>query len=1283
MKRRTLAGIALSTAVTLGITAPMLATPAHAATSMFNVTFEDGTLGGFNTTATSPDAIAIAADPDGSGKALRFTSATTATESFQRYGSWTGTLTLTARVYFDDTTHDRSVFLVSGQGTYGTLYQNLLTFTRSGTLTVGGVPGSTTYTSGRWYPVKAVVNNTTGTFDAWLDGKQVAAQQPIAPTGSGWTQTTSVRVTQTGVPGTTGTMYLDDLAGVQDATRDLGQSIDGWQERAYTAQAPDFTQDTTVTQDGRPTLRIQAASGSQGSLWKDFPARPGADYAVRTTVKIVGGGTGTSATIKVTPLHAGTPLQSNGADLTTSGSGRSSATTFTGDAAFLRTPAGTDALRVELYFSGPGTAWFTPGTVETGLTTAGLGRYSSADVQHPVKNPRNMFGGGQWTSIADQSDADKQQAVAPLLAMSDSDLTAAARTAAASRKGLTDHPAIEQDARRLADLYKENGDEHYARAAILILRQFTESYPSVPYFANPGTAGFGPQKTVPIDAVYAYDLLYHSGQWAALAADTGVDVRSEVEDWFRQAVINQYNLYHSDSDNIDPYGIAQVMGTACVLNDPDMIRLFVPAMDHVYTGESFYATGLWKEATISYQDQVTGLAKQAFQMLKDNFTDPAGYTDSTYGLKLDHSDLGSLRYPLIAQADKVDAAMHLPNGQLVPLNDTWVGPDNLSTFTADSPIQAADLHNIELYDYGHYALTQGDTTDATQIHLNAPQIEQGPPYASGHQHAGDLDMMLWGAGVEAVPDVGYAHNPSGYRYFQMDAVGHNVPFVWSKDNTDYAQQGGLPTRAAVLGYDPGTASGGKVQFVEASDPGPAGNGTTTKRRLVMLVQLAGNRSYAVDLSTLKGGQAHRDFLRASEQESDTLTASTDLTPHTGTVQDYLTATGRNVGLPDYRTLMRDPQTADGERDMNFTWTGKDTGSSVRAYINGQSGDQLIFSKIPTNRRTLQDAARKDDFPNWHFQRLRQVDPDQTTLYGAVYETWRKNQQPLVNGVQWLPAPDGDPQTTTAVVDGGSFTDLVYLSNDDKPRTVQGVTFSGHVAVARIDKATGAVQWGYAYGNGSVRTRGYILDAPADLTVHAVATTSAGTGAPGPVTDQPDTITVDGDLPQDGSLDGTWLRITLGDGRGWAMRVDHIQGRTIHVHDWVPFTVSAEGARYSFAGGGNGGQLTMHGDTVPGPVTITLSRSTHAPTDAAMLHKALVAAAKDGTITDGAAQALPQSSQVVVDRVQHGDYAGATALLESMRDQVSGLSGKQVDPALATALTDRVLPYLIRLYQKTA
>ncbi|GAA4848794.1 hypothetical protein GCM10023221_30020 [Luteimicrobium xylanilyticum] len=1187
--RRRALGTLAALAVVAG-TAGLLTSPAVAATSQFDLTFDDGSLGGFATSATAPDSIAIAPNPDGDGKGLELTSAGTATESFYRYGSWQGALTLHARVYFEDTTHQRTVFMLSGKDDGGaTVYQNVLTFTAKGGLTVAGKTTSTSYASGRWYDVRAVVDTYAGTLDAWVDGAALATDQPILASGT-WATTTSVRVTQTGSSGTTGRFYLDDLTGTLDSSRDLGEAVAGWQERASSATAPTFGQDDAVTQGGAPTLRIGAAAGTGGSLWKDFPVEAGTDYAVRSAVRIVGAGTGTRAEVRVTALEDGAALQKDGADVTFTSPGTTSGSTFADESAYLRTPAGTDAVRVELSFTGPGTAWFVPATLEEGLTVAAVGHYPSSGARHPLKDPQNMFGDGQWSSIADESDAEQQADVAPLLAMSDAELAAAAEKAAVARTGLTDHPDIEKDARRLAHLYAENHDPAYARAAILVMEQFAESYDDVPYFASPETSGFGPQQTIPIDAVYAYDVLYSSREWTRLRDETGVDVRGDVEDWFRQAVINQYNLYQSETGNIDPYGIAQVMGTASVLDDPDMVRLFVPQMDRLYTGTSFYADGLWKEATVSYQDQVTGLAKKAFTMIKENFSDPRGYRDTTYGLALHHSDLGRLRYPQIAQADKVDAAMHLPNDQLVPLNDTWVGTNNLSTFDADSPILTKNLHNIELYDYGHYALTQGDTTDATQIHLNAPKVAQGTPYAGGHQQAGDLDIMLWGAGTEQLPGVGYAHSAADYRYFQMDVAGHNVPWVWSADDTDYTDQAGQPTRSSILGYDPGTTSGGNVEFVEASDPGPAGNGTTIKRRLVMLVKIAGDRSYAVDLSTLRGGQAHQDFLRASEQEDDSLASSTPLTSHDGeTVQSYLAAAGKSFGLPDYRDLMKDPETADGSTDMNFTWTGKDSGSSVRAYVNGQPGDELIFSKIPTNRRTLQDAAKKDDYPNWQFQRLRKVSPDQTTLYGAVYETWRKTQDPLLQGVTWLPAPDGDPQTTTAVVDGGSFTDLVYLSGDDKARTVDGVTFSGHVAVARVDKATGALRWGYAYGGGSVSLAHTTLRTPADLTAHVVATTSASTGDAGPLTHRGNTITVDRNLPQDGSLDGTWLRVTLGDGSGWAMRVERVRGRTVEVHDWVPFTVTADGARYAFAGGANGGQLTRKGELVPGAVTLTLSR----------------------------------------------------------------------------------------------
>jgi hypothetical protein len=1273
MKRRLVSAVTACVVALLGLVALGYG-PASAVTSLFNVTFDNGSLGGFGTSVTAPDAIGIAPNPDGAGQGLEFTSTTSATEMYYRYGTWTGVVTLDAKVYLGDTTHTRFIYELSGQTSAGTtLYPNLVTFDKTGLVAIGGTKTSTAYTAGHWYDVKAVVRNASGTFDAWIDGVQVADQRSLAPAGSTWVQTASVRFIQAGVSGTTGTMYLDNVTGTHDSTRDLGQSIDGWQERTYAAAAPTFAKDPAVTSDGAPTLRIQAPTGVQGSLWKDFPVQAGADYVVRTKLQLQGAGSGTNAQLNVTPLAGGQPV---GAATTYSTVKHTGNALFTADSIAVRTPPGTDALRVELYLSGTGTVWFAPATVEAGLTTAVLGHRSSADVAHPVKHPDNMFGGNQWDSVASQTEYQKEQAVAPLLALSDAELSTAAHTSALSRTNLSNHPVMEQNIRRLADCYATTGDEKYAHAAILILREFAETYPSVPYLELDSQGGFfGPMNTVPIDAVYSYDLLFHSNQWTLLGDQSGVDLRAEVEGWFRQAVIDLYNFYSQDYGNIPPYGFAHVMGTASVLNDPEMIRLFVPSMDRVFTGASFYASGLWKEATVSYQDQVTGLAKKAFAMLKENWSDPAGYTDTTYGLKLNHADLGALRYPAIAQADKVDAAMHLPNDQLVPLNDTWMGPDNLAPYTADSPILAKDLHNTELYDYGHFALTQGDTADATQIRLNAPQIAAGPPYNGGHQHSGDLGIMLWGSGIETLPTVGYTHSPSSVRGLQIDAVSNNVPWVWDANHANYTEQAGEPTRAAILGYDPGTTSGGKVEFVEATSPGPAGSGVAVKRRIVMLVQLAGNRSYAVDLSTLRGGQAHQNFLRASEQEDDTLTASVPLTAHSGTVADL----GLTAGRPAYRAQMTDPRTADGSHDMNFTWTGVTSGTSLQAYINGQPGDQLIFSKLPTNRRTLQDANKANDYPNEHFQRLRAVDPSQTTLYGAVYESRRTSQQALVRGVKWLPAADGNAESTTAVVDGGTFTDLVYLSNDDLPRTVQGVTFSGHVAVARVDKATGAIVWAYAWANGSVHAPGYALNGHQDLTAGVTATTSAYDGGPGPVTGNPNTITADTDLPQNHAYDGAWARITRGDGSGWAMRVDHIEGRTVHVHDWVPLSVSGDGARDTFVGGGTYSD-SWQGRLVGGPVTISLSRSNFAATDATLLRQVIEQGVAEGKIILGAAPSLPHQTT----ELEASIAAGASA--STIRDQLTGISehiatqrGRQVETALADTLHDRIVAYLITQY----
>lgn len=1187
-RRRPQLLIALILAFAMAAFSLLSALPSSAGTLVFKQDFNSGSLSPFSVSATAPDSIKVAprdAAPDNG--VARLTSATTGNVSMYDYGSWSGELSLRASIRLGDATHRREAFLMNATVDGSTAYQTIFTFNPDGTIDLLRQHSDQRYAASQWYDLEAVIDHTDGTVAAWINGEQVLTDAPMLSSGT-WSTTKSIRFTQTGTAGTTAVAEIDNVSATEDFGTDVPGELDGWALHSSSVTAPEFSL------DGK-TLQIVAAAGTAGSFVKYLAVTPGRTYGLARVVNIKGAATSTKTSLVATAYANGRPLDPTIPGARVESQVRTSNSVSEDLRLQLRAPAGADELRFEISVAGPGTFRFTGGNpVENPAWQDLISDYPSSRVQHPMKNPEMMFGtGASWTKLHDETTEQRIAAVADLMSLSKPELIAAVREANLARASLHVHPEIEKQVRRMADLYTATGDNKYAEGAITVLKTLADTYEQVPYL-YPSSGDKVWETAISIDVVYAYDVIYHAAAWTVLT-------RGAVEDMLRKFAVDAWTMGSGTVNNITPYGLKNAAGVASVLGDPDLLRLFLPTAETLLNGEWWYSDGLWKESSLSYHAQVINGLSLFYKFIAANFVDPTDYTDSQMGLKLNHTDL-TKRYPIFGLASTLPATTTQPNGHIIPFNDTWAGPGNLSPYDETSPVLKQNLKDIALNGYGFYALTQGDEKagaygEATQITLEAPHIAQGLPYAAGHAHGNPLGMSLWGSGTEALPYVGYPSRTNVHRYLQMNAVTANVPWVWSPDAEPYQEQAGQPTHASVTGIETGEGSNEQVSFVEASLPGPDEDHVTSKRRLVMTVALSGGRSYAVDVSRLKGGQAHQIFMRSSEQENIDWSSDLPVSEHSGTVEGLLAERGTTYGLSDERDMMSNPRLADGSKDFDFSWTGEDSGTMMHAFMNGVKNDDVIFSTIPTNRRTLQDAAKKDDFPGEHFQRLTKVDPDEATIYGSVYETSRKNQTPLVQSVDWLKAPDGDPNTAIARIKGEKFTDYLYLSDDNVPRTIDGITFQGKVAQVRVTpvprwaptsvqtKGKGTCQGPlrvYTYGDAQVRCgdRGPVYRTkPAPVEGQVTATTSRNDGTATGGTGTANVITVDQKLSKPKDLVGRWMTVRAGDGSGWAFRIIRVKGRDVEVEGWLPFARTGDGLRRTFA--------PFEGTTVAGPVSFSV------------------------------------------------------------------------------------------------
>lgn len=1090
-----------------------------------------------------------------------------------------GKLVVEASVYFEDTAHNRKALELRNIGKVDgekPKYADMFLFDDQGKILINKKDSGLGYEAGKWYKLGLLLDTKAGQARYFINGDEVTApgaeQLPAE-----WKSLYQIKFTQEGKDNAEGVMYVDDIRIYAGSKFMAKPSLDdlkvqktllGW-DVLYVSGEPDVELARSPEGDGEVIRMVMASNGEVPCLRKVFKAGALKNYAADSWVLVE-----TKGDIKfeteARPMKDGkVMLGPDGKEIVYRSHNNTRGDSIGNERirirAYFETPEGCDAVQVKHIAQGASTVYLLSSDVKEMASWGDrIGRFDSGEISHPIGDAvLDMFCSWQLNPFKNETQADWESRTAVLRSRDEGALIAEARKSAESRQYLDTHPEMEAQTRRLAQLYQATGDETLARKAILIMREFALQYPDVPRLIQDNDLFHAHGKYIPMEPLYAYDLIYNAASWDALKKELGADVRAEVEDWFRSAFMNLYNI-HNDVyySNITPYGIRNAMGVAVILNDPDIVRMMLPWIDTMLSGRQFHADGMWQEGTISYGSQVVNNIKLALHLLETSFKDPAGYTDDKFRLKLDHTDLTG-KWPLLEKSIALNSVFRFPNGARVALHDTWAFGQKKGdpVYTAQSPILPEYLGNTELWQFGHYSLKQGDTNEATQVNLSFPPMSEGLPYAAGHYHGNHLGITLWGSGIEALPDSGYPKGAN--RYFNMDTESHNAAWVYDENADDYPAHKSLWVRPSLLAYDDGLTSGKEVQLIEASSPGPVEDLTKMKRRLLLLVRTEGNRSYVLDLQRLQGGQAHELFMHASEDESCSMTTSLDLKQAGATLADYIASTGNAAGLKKYRTMFRDPQAAAGDKDFSFVWRGKDSGSSLNVHMNGVAGSEAVFSMMPTNRRTMNQNAKMDDYPNWAFYRRNLVDSSDITRFGAVYETTRDGQSPMVGKVTWALPDNADGMCQIAKVDMGAYTDVVYISDDTAERSFEGMTFAGKTAVARLDRDGNCV-WAYVYGEGVVKVKDYVLRGAADLRYHVTATQGEidpKTSLDPNFVPAENAIFVDGSVPK--GLEGVWLRTAFGDGSGYGMRIVGTSGSEIMVHDVPAFTPVEGGARMDF------------------------------------------------------------------------------------------------------------------------
>ncbi len=719
----------------------------------------------------------------------------------------------------------------------------------------------------------------------------------------------------------------------------------------------------------------------------------------------------------------------------------------------------------------------------------------------------------------------------------------------------------------LGRLYALTQEEKYARRAAVIMVALAEAYPHWcarrdhawygRYIVSErpwqgGVWGAGHWHEMPITCVFAYDLTYNSPVWNELSRERGHDVRRPVEDWFRASHRMILELHEDGGGkfgNLHPYTMRHVIAAGRVLNDPEMIHSVIPWFEGLTKGQ-FHFDGMWREGTPDYHGQTVWNLSRAFRAVA-GYSDPPGYVDRKYGLKLQDADLRK-QYPIMEKADQVLAAMTYPDGRRVTVHDThWrKGGGEISARS-----------NIELNAYGHFALSRGDTPDAMQVHLHFC-----PLTGHGHYHADRLSMILWAAGTEILPDIGYATDRRCYRYFATGSLSHNMSYAgWNRPREAPKatfEPGQLNTniwaRSALLAYDPGEHCDQQVQLVEAESRGPEWQGVKVARRLIALIAIDGRRSYVFDLFRLRGGDWHESILRPSADEDCEEQCTLELTPRPGTLAGEDIAYGQYAKGVGYRNLIHELRIGDGSRACRVTGTGKDTGASVRCFLSGQPGTEFMLGRAPIIRPTNNVPSERDKYQGPYLMRRRAGGADLTSCFAAVYDAWTREGEPRIEEVEWLTPQPSDALCVAARIRLGDREDVIYCSADDTVRTVLHAEVQGRVAI--LSRQGGQAAWGYLYGAGGVKAASLKLTGAAEVRAPLVKVLRKAEGLD-------NAFEVGKRLPGGEALRGVWLRVIHGDGSANGYRIEGVEangaGSRILIRGEPGFELTETGMRMLF------------------------------------------------------------------------------------------------------------------------
>ncbi len=535
---------------------------------------------------------------------------------------------------------------------------------------------------------------------------------------------------------------------------------------------------------------------------------------------------------------------------------------------------------------------------------------------------------------------------------------------------------LTQSALNLATLYQAAGDEHCARRAFLILAEFARVFPGYPavfdgeWMNSP--VRFVPYNGLTLDALQRNDRTARWEYWSVMDVSTelltaydrlktwpfwqtseGRAAAAVIErDLFGEQIKHALRFPETYTGNMAiTVKWPSLLSAARVLRDPLLFHETLRKVEH-FLETAFLYDGGWWETSPSYAQQIVASGLQALPQAANGYSDPPGYLDPVTRQRIDHLDIQ--RLPAFVRAERVLAETRLPDGRLLPLNDTW--PTARSSAGPRSESKSALFPG-----FGVALLGAGRGEKQMVAWLNfTPGVS--------HKHADALSVGMFARGTELLPDLGYTH--SRYRAWAVSTMSHNTVVVNGRESGHDSTYRGNRLRAFV--------TDGRLFHLAVAESTTAYAGIASHYlRTLALIGSDAEDSYLIDIFDVKGGEKHDYLLHGSaDEDSRAALDGVPLEPFAGSLFNpgakFVTPThqGEPSGSTEsaYGFVHNLRRGVSSGLPVAITFKPDGThAAGLRSFLVPEKGDELFLGEAPSIRRIGGAHLREDEAQLDRFQ----------------------------------------------------------------------------------------------------------------------------------------------------------------------------------------------------------------------------------------------------------------------------------------------------------------------------